>query len=76
MTCTEWQKIRDQLGFKKTDDKSDKLTLENGWSVIADLREPQVIFNVHDQSGELVVEFNDPEYAVSRAEEGDKNSPA
>lgn len=72
MTRTEWQKVRDQLGFTSTDSKSDILALENGWSVIADSRESQMIFNVYDPSGDLITEFNELEYAVSRAEEGNK----
>lgn len=73
MTRTDWQKVRDQLGFTSTDAKSDILALENGWSVIADSRESQMIFNVYDPSGNLIAEFNEPEYAVSRAEEGNKD---
>lgn len=76
MTRTEWLKVRDQLGFKDTGSKGDVLTLENGWSVVADSQESQMIFNVYDPSGNLVVEFNEPEYAVSRAEEGNKDLPS
>lgn len=73
MIRSEWQAVRDELGFRRAESGSDILVLDNGWSVIADSAESQIILNVFDPGGNLVVEFNEPEYAISRAEEGNKD---
>ena len=73
MTRTEWQKVRDQMGFKESPPRGDVRVLDNGWYVVADSREAQMIFNVFDPTGNQIVEFNDPDYAMARAEKGNEN---